>query len=123
MHHQYFHVVVDRRPDAMVLRRRLPHSACGTDFRERQWMDHQCVAEIQFRPRDGEKMDERQNRDGLIRDADLTSVVVARLCQQVAVVVAVFQKDCCLGGELLVVVPEVAVFQKDCCLGGELPVV
>jgi len=84
-------------------------------------MDRQCEEEIRF-PLDGEKMDERQNRGGLILDADLTSVVVARLCQRVAAAVVVFQKDCYLGGELPVAVLVVVVFQKDCYLGGELPV-
>jgi hypothetical protein len=84
-------------------------------------MDHPCGEEIRF-PLDGEKMDERQNRGGLILGADPTSVVVARLCQRVAAVVVVFQKDCYLGGELPVAVLVVVVFQKDCYLGGELPV-
>lgn len=120
MRRQYFHVVVDQWLDVQVLRRRLRHSVCGTDFRQRRWTDHRYAEENHPPRQDGEKMDAQQSRGEPILDVDQTLVVVARLFQWIAEVVAAFQKHYCQVAALVVAALVVAAFQKDCYLGEEL---
>jgi hypothetical protein len=108
-------VVFHHRQDALDLQRPRPQLVCGMDF-QFQLKDHQCAAGSRFPLRqDAEMMDELRIQDVLILDVDLTSEDVGRRYLQDAVADAAFQTARFRDVRLVDVALVVVVFQRDCC--------